>query len=56
MHKNTLFVAPFDLGRLAMTGAARPVLEEVNSIIGRTPQELRAHLPLSLCALFSIEP
>jgi WD40 repeat protein len=29
--RNTLFVAPFDLGRLAVTGDPQPVLEDVNS-------------------------
>lgn len=31
MHQNTLWAAPFDLGRLEVTGAPQPVLEEVNS-------------------------
>jgi len=31
MQRNTLWAAPFDLGRLAMTGAPQPVLEEVNN-------------------------
>jgi serine/threonine-protein kinase len=31
MHQNTLFAAPFDLGRLAVTGATQPVLEDVSS-------------------------
>ena len=31
MRQNTLFAAPFDLSRLAVTGAPQPVLEEVSS-------------------------
>jgi serine/threonine-protein kinase len=31
LHENTLFAAPFDLGRLAVTGPARPIVEEVNA-------------------------
>jgi len=30
LQENTLWAAPFDLGRLAVTGAPQPVLEEVN--------------------------
>ncbi|HUQ92469.1 MAG TPA: protein kinase [Bryobacteraceae bacterium] len=30
MHQNTLFAAPFDVGRLAVTGTAVPVLEDVS--------------------------
>jgi hypothetical protein len=29
--ENTLFAAPFDFSRLAVTGAPQPVLQEVNS-------------------------
>jgi serine/threonine protein kinase len=32
MHQNMLFAAPFDLGRLAVTGASQPVLEDVSSV------------------------
>jgi Tol biopolymer transport system component len=35
MHQGTLFAAPFDLGRLAVTGTAVPVLEDVSSGMGR---------------------
>lgn len=35
IHQNTLFVAPFDLGRLALTGAPRPVLEDIAGELGR---------------------
>jgi serine/threonine-protein kinase len=31
MHQNTLFAAPFDLGRLVVTGAPQPVLEDVSN-------------------------
>jgi serine/threonine-protein kinase len=31
LRQNTLFAAPFDLKRLALTGAPQPVIEEVNS-------------------------
>ena len=30
VHQNTLLAAPFDLGRLAVTGAPQPLLEDVN--------------------------
>jgi serine/threonine-protein kinase len=30
LHESTLFAAPFDLSRLAVTGSPQPVLEEVN--------------------------
>jgi dipeptidyl aminopeptidase/acylaminoacyl peptidase len=34
LRQNTLFAAPFDLGRLAETGAPQPVLEDVNIVLG----------------------
>jgi serine/threonine-protein kinase len=33
---NTLFAAPFDLGRLALTGPPRPVLDDVAGAFGRS--------------------
>jgi serine/threonine-protein kinase len=32
MHENTLLAAPFDLNRLAVTGAPQPVLEDVSTV------------------------
>ncbi len=34
LRGNTLFVAPFDLGRMAITGPAQPLLEDVNTSTG----------------------
>jgi len=34
VHRNTLFAVPFDLRRLAVAGAAQPVLEDVGSKLG----------------------
>ena len=34
LRQNTLFAAPFDLSRLAETGAPQPVLEDVSTILG----------------------
>ena len=31
VHQSTLFAVPFDLHRLALAGAAAPVLEEVSN-------------------------
>jgi serine/threonine-protein kinase len=36
MHQDTLYAAPFDLDRLAVTGAAQPVLEDVR-LVGLSP-------------------
>jgi Tol biopolymer transport system component len=35
LHQGTLFAAPFNLSRLAVTGTPQPVLEDVSSIGGR---------------------
>ncbi len=32
LHKNTLFAAPFDLGRLSLAGEPAPVLDDVSSV------------------------
>ncbi len=32
MHQNTLFAAPFDLNRLAVTGTPQPILEDVSDV------------------------
>jgi hypothetical protein len=36
MRKNTLFAVPFDLSRLAVSGAPQPALEEVSHFSGST--------------------
>ena len=36
MHQDTLYAAPFDLDRLAVTGAAQPVLEDIR-LVGLSP-------------------
>jgi serine/threonine-protein kinase len=33
VHENTLYAAPFDLNRLAITGAPQPVLDDVSSVL-----------------------